>query len=81
MAMNGDTLGDEIRAAIDAVVDKTDREALFQAMGNAIVTHITTNGTVNLNALFTTGVPTPNDGGAALQNTWKVAGAQSSVLG
>jgi hypothetical protein len=43
MAMNGNNLGDEIKAAIDLVVDKTDRTAIFQAIGTAIVTHLTTN--------------------------------------
>ena len=42
MAMNGDTLGLAIKAAIDAVGDKTNRDDVFKAMGNAIVTHIQT---------------------------------------
>jgi hypothetical protein len=37
---SGDILGDAIKAAIDAVPDKTDRDALFHAMGEAIVAHI-----------------------------------------
>lgn len=49
MAMDGDTLGQAIKAAIDSVTDKTDRNALFEAMGNAIVNHITANASVNTN--------------------------------
>ena len=36
MALNGDALGLAIKAAIDAVGDKTDREAVFKALGNAL---------------------------------------------
>lgn len=47
MALNGNTLGDAIMAAVDAVGDKTDRTALFRAIGNAIVSHITANAQVS----------------------------------
>lgn len=40
MALSGNTLGDELLAAINGVSDPTDRQALFRAMGNAIVDHI-----------------------------------------
>lgn len=53
MALNGDVLGLAMKAAVDAVADKTDRDALFKAMGNAIVNYITTNATV---AVVTPGV-------------------------
>jgi hypothetical protein len=56
MAMNGNALGDEIRALIDAVGDKTDRTALFRAIGNAIVTHITTNASVAVTVTSVSGV-------------------------
>jgi len=46
MALNGNTLGDAIKAAVDGVSDKTDRQAIFRAIGNAITTHITTNAVV-----------------------------------
>lgn len=46
MPMNGNTLGDAMRAAVDAVGDKTDRQAIFRAIGNAITTHITANAVV-----------------------------------
>lgn len=56
MAMNGDVLGDALRAAVDAVSDKTDREALFRAMGHAIVTHIQTQGSVAVTVTSVSGV-------------------------
>lgn len=80
MAMVGNDLGDAIKNAIDSVSDKTDREEIFRAIGTAIVNYITTNGTIDLTALFTLGTPVPNDGGAALKATWASAGAQSSVI-
>lgn len=52
MAMNGDTLGDEILAeldsAISAISDKTnmsqdDRKEMMRAIGRAIVAHIQAN--------------------------------------
>lgn len=48
MAMNGNNLGDEMLAAIDALSDsdKAKRQALFRAMGNSIVKHITKNGVI-----------------------------------
>ena len=55
MALNGVVLGDAIRAAVDAAVasvdpavgfDAADRTAMWQAVGNAIVTHITVNAVV-----------------------------------
>lgn len=47
MALNGDVLGDAIKSAIDALPDpKTDRTAIFRAIGNAIVLHITANAAV-----------------------------------
>jgi hypothetical protein len=48
MPMVGDALGELIKANIDAVGDKTDRDALFKAMGNAIVDYITTNALVTV---------------------------------
>lgn len=47
MALNGDVLGDAIKAAVDALAQPpTDRTALFRAIGGAIVTHITENAQV-----------------------------------
>lgn len=42
MAMNGDTLGMAIKAAVEAAAaaDPADRDEIFKAMGNAIVQHI-----------------------------------------
>lgn len=56
MAMNGNVLGDAIRAAIDAVGDKTDREAIFRAIGGAIVGHITANAQVSVSVTSVSGV-------------------------
>ena len=46
MPLNGNLLGAQLKAAVDGVGDKTDRDALFRAMGNAIVAHILANGVV-----------------------------------
>ena len=43
MAMVGNDLGNAIKAAVDGVSDKTNREELFQAIGSAIVDYIKTN--------------------------------------
>lgn len=51
MAMNGDTLGAAMKAAVDAVSDKTDRDALFKAIGGAIVAHIQGNAQVNVTSV------------------------------
>lgn len=59
LAGTGDILGDAIRAAIDATPDKTDRSAIFRAIGNAIVAHIIANGVVAVASV--TGV-TPGGG-------------------
>jgi len=56
MALNGNTLGDAMLAAIDAVGDKTNRQALFRALGAAIVTHIQTQGTVTVTVTSVSGV-------------------------
>lgn len=49
--MNGDLLGQEIMAAIDAVPDKTDRESLMKAIGGAIVNHIVINAIVTVTSV------------------------------
>jgi hypothetical protein len=40
----GDALGLALKVAVDAVPDKTDRDEVFKAMGNAIVAHLILNG-------------------------------------
>lgn len=45
MPLNGPLLGKQLKAAVDAV-GSGDRDALFLAMGNAIVAHILANGIV-----------------------------------
>lgn len=56
MQMVGNDMGDEVRAAINALSDteKQDQVKLWQAIGTAIVTHITTN------AVISTTVATPD---------------------
>lgn len=73
MAMNGNALGDRIRQEIDALPDdqKGNREAVFRAMGRAIVEYLTQNAEVVLkevlvNALSQAAV-TAGDGGATLK--------------
>lgn len=46
MALNGNALGDAIRVAIDALSDEqkaSDREAIYRAMGTAIVSYLVVN--------------------------------------
>lgn len=38
--MDANRLGDAIKSAIDGVGDKTDRQALFRALAEAIITEI-----------------------------------------
>lgn len=58
MAMNADVLGAALKSAVDGVGDKTDRDALFRAMAQAIVTHITTTATVTVTVASVSGVTT-----------------------
>ena len=48
MPLNGDVLGAAIKAAIYGVGDKKDTDAMFKAMGAAIVAHIQENGLVTV---------------------------------
>lgn len=50
MAMNGDVLGAELKAAVHAAAaaNPGDADAMFKAMGNAIVDHIHANATVSV---------------------------------
>lgn len=67
MALNGIVLGDAILAAIDSAVashqaaDATQRQAIWRAVGTAIVTHITTQATVTV-AVASVGGVTPGVG-------------------
>lgn len=47
MAMDGDVLGAAMKAAIDGVTDKTDRDALFKALGDAVVAHLQAHAVVS----------------------------------
>ncbi len=66
MALNGDALGLAIKAAVEAAVasSPTDRTAMFKAIGNAIVTHITTSGQVIVASVsgVTTGISSSGAG-------------------
>lgn len=46
--MSGEALGDAIRAAVDAAlaIDVGDRQAVFRAIGTAIVVYLQTSATV-----------------------------------
>lgn len=67
MAMNGTLLGNQIVAAIDAAVasnptaNAAQRNAIWQAIGTAIVAHITANAVVNVTVASVSGV-TPGVG-------------------
>lgn len=67
MAMNGDALGDAMKAAVDAAVSgggEVDRQAMFRALGTAIVTYITANAVVVVASVsgVTTGVSASGPG-------------------
>lgn len=47
MAMEGDELGNVIKAAVDGLGGSTDRDAVFKAMGGAIVTYLKTHAVIN----------------------------------
>lgn len=61
MAMNADVLGAALKSAIDGVGDKTDRDALFRAMAQAIIAHITSSSTITVTVASVSGV-TPGGG-------------------
>lgn len=48
MAMDANTLGDAMKAAVDAVVNKQDSVAVYRALAGAIVAHIQANATVTI---------------------------------
>lgn len=56
MALDANRLGDAIKDAIDAVSDKTDRQALFRAMADAIVTELQDNATVTVTGVSAGGL-------------------------
>jgi hypothetical protein len=62
MALNGTVLGDLMRAAVDAAVASTpaagtaQRQAVFRALGDAIVAHITSAATVTVTVASVSGV-------------------------
>ena len=57
MAMNADVLGAALKTALDGV-SVSDRDALFRAMAQAIITHITTTATVTVTVASVSGVAT-----------------------
>lgn len=60
MAMDPNALGDAMKAAVDAVVNKQDSTAVYRALASAIVAHIQTNATV---------IVKTTDGGLQRDNT------------
>jgi hypothetical protein len=60
MAMDGDVLGQALKAAVSAAAasDPSDRDAMFRAMGNAIVNHLRVYGQVNVTVISVSGVTT-----------------------
>lgn len=62
MALNGDVLGLAIKAAVQAAAaaNPADRDAMFKAMGNAIVTHLKTLGVIVV--VVSTGPGAPGGG-------------------
>lgn len=62
MAMNGDILGQQIIAAIDGelasqpTANAVQREAIWKAVGRAIVLHIQTSGAVTVTVASVSGV-------------------------
>lgn len=67
MALDGNILGDAIRTAVETAVatqqtaGDAQRAAIWRAVGNAIVTHITTLGVVTVTVPSVAGV-TPGPG-------------------
>lgn len=55
MAMNGPTLGTELKAALDGLSDsdKGDRDKVFEEMGKAIVSHIQSNAEITTSVSVT----------------------------
>lgn len=63
MALSNTRMGDAIKAAIDAVGDKTDRTLLFRAMAQAIIDEFKNNGIINIPVLTVTSVSGVTTGG------------------
>jgi hypothetical protein len=54
------------------------RQALLEAFSDAVIKHIQSNAEIIIATAFSSGVPVPNDGGAALQTAWS---AQPNLSG
>jgi uncharacterized protein (UPF0261 family) len=69
MAMNKTILGPLIKSKVDAIVDKTDRDALYEAIAAAVIEHIqaaaTVTGLVVVGTSATGGPVTGTASGAA----------------
>lgn len=89
MAMNGNSLGDEMRVAVDAVmaaaVDKTSaatRQDVWRAIGGAIVAHIQANAVVSATSVVASGIPlqvTTGPGAGSTGNTNATGTATTST--
>ena len=89
MAMNKSTMATAMKNGMDAVdpagYDLTTapgvsayRQALMEALADAIIKHIQSNAQIAIGTAFALGVPVPMDGGAALQVAWS---AQPPLIG
>ena len=89
MAMDKTTMANAIKAGMDSIdpssYDLTTvsgvnayRQALLEEFADAINSHIASNAQSEIKGAFASGVPVPNDGGAALQTAW---GAQPPLVG
>lgn len=58
MAMSGSGLSSEIRSAIAALADPKDHNAIWDAIGAAIINHIKNNASVAVTVTSVTGVTT-----------------------
>lgn len=61
MALNGNNLSTAVRAAIAGVSDKSDHAAVWDAIGQAIVTYLVANTVVNV-VVATTGTASAQTG-------------------
>lgn len=61
MALNANRLGDAMKAAVDAVGNKSDRTAVFRALAAAVVAEVTANAVATV-SVTTTGTATTQSG-------------------
>ena len=57
MPLIGSALGAAMKSAVDGVADKSDRDAVFEAMGTAIVNYFKANAVVTVSVIGVTTGP------------------------